>query len=137
MGPSSEYLLLATDFQSVCNQTLFLVLIHTKIVSMTTEKPADSKREEYRKYLEKAGVLDALTKVLVGLYEEPEKPNNALDFLKMNLGANGPEAADIEALKLEVTELRQKTEQLTEENAELKQKLQQYEPAAEEAAPEN
>merc|ERR1712241_748341 len=41
----------------------------------------------------------------------------------MNLGANGPEAADIEALKLEVTELRQKTEQLTEENAELKQKL--------------
>jgi len=104
---------------------------------MTTEKPADSKREEYRKYLEKAGVLDALTKVLVGLYEEPEKPNNALDFLKMNLGANGPEAADIEALKLEVTELRQKTEQLTEENAELKQKLQQYEPATEEAAPEN
>merc|ERR1711944_201267 len=55
----------------------------------------------------------------------------------MNLGANGPEAADIEALKLKVTELRQKTEQLTEENTELKQKLQQYEPAAEEAAPEN
>ena len=41
----------------------------------------------------------------------------------MHLGANGPEAADIEALKLEVTELRQKNEQLAEENAELKQKV--------------
>ena len=30
-----------------------------------------------------AGVMDALTKVLVGLYEEPEKPSNALEFLKV------------------------------------------------------
>lgn len=61
--------------------------------------------------------------VLVGLYEEPEKPNNALDFLKQHLGASGPETADVEALKLEVTELRQKVEQLTEENQELKAKV--------------
>ncbi|XP_022291570.1 c-Myc-binding protein-like [Crassostrea virginica] len=92
---------------------------------MTTYRGADSKREEFRRYLEKAGVLDALTKVLVGLYEEPEKPNNALDFLKQHLGASGPETADTEALKLEVSELRQKVEQLTEENQELKAKLQQ------------
>lgn len=104
---------------------------------MTSYKPADSKREEFRKYLEKAGVLDALTKVLVGLYEEPEKPNNALDFLKHHLGANGPESADIEALKLEVTDLRQKVEHLQEENNDLKSKLQQYEPQTEEQAPEN
>jgi len=104
---------------------------------MTSFKPADSKREEFRKYLEKAGVLDALTKVLVGLYEEPEKPNNALDFLKQHIGASGPEAADIEALKLEVSELRQKNEQLSEEALELRSKLQQYEPATEEQAPEN
>ncbi len=44
-------------------------------------------------------------------------------YLQTNLGATGPESADIEALKLEVTELRQKVEQLTEENAELKQKV--------------
>ena len=99
---------------------------------MTTYKAGDSKREEFRKYLEKSGVLDALTKVLVGLYEEPEKPNNALDFLKLNIGVGGPETADVEALKLEVTELKQKIEQLSEENVELKQKLAQFEPPAEE-----
>ncbi|XP_046374388.1 c-Myc-binding protein-like [Haliotis cracherodii] len=104
---------------------------------MTTYRAADSKREEFRKYLEKAGVLDALTKVLVGLYEEPEKPNNALDFLRQHIGAAGPDTADVEALKLEVSELRTKCEQLQEENNELKSKMQQYEPQAEQEAPEN
>merc|ERR1712154_85715 len=105
--------------------------------TMTSYKAADSKREEFRKYLEKAGVLDALTKVLVGLYEEPEKPNNALDFLRQHLGASGPDTADVEALKLEVTELRQKCEQLQEENNDLKAKVQQYEPPTEPEVPEN
>ena len=48
-------------------------------------KAVDNKREEFRRYLEKSGVLDALTKTLVCLYEEPEKPNNAVDFLRKNL----------------------------------------------------
>jgi len=103
---------------------------------MTSFKPADSKREEFRKYLEKSSILDALTKVLVGLYEEPEKPNNALDFLRQHIGAAGPEAADMEALKLEVTELRQKNESFTDEIQELKAKLAQYEPPQEEPTPE-
>ena len=30
----------------------------------------EQKKEEFRKYLEKNGVIDQLTKVLVGLYEE-------------------------------------------------------------------
>lgn len=41
---------------------------------------SESKREEFRRYLEGAGVLDALTKVLVGLYEEPDKPPDALEY---------------------------------------------------------
>lgn len=62
--------------------------------------------------------------MLVGLYEEPEKPNNALDFLRQHIGTNGPETADVESLKLEVAELRQKVEQLSEENTELKAKVE-------------
>lgn len=44
-------------------------------------------------------------------------------FLKQHLGASGPESADVEALKLEVAELRQKVEQLSEENGDLKAKV--------------
>lgn len=45
-----------------------------------TRKNAETKREEFRKYLESNGILDALTKVLVGLYEEPEKPMDPLEY---------------------------------------------------------
>ncbi len=46
-----------------------------------------------------------------------------ISFLKQHLNVSGPEAADVESLKLEVTELRQKCEQLQEENVELKAKV--------------
>jgi hypothetical protein len=39
----------------------------------------ESKKEDFRKYLEKSGVIDQLTRVLVGLYEEPDKPANAIE----------------------------------------------------------
>jgi hypothetical protein len=63
---------------------------------------ADTKKEAYRKYLESAGVVDALTKgaspakspallqvfltstvlaVLVSLYEEPDKPRSAVEYV--------------------------------------------------------
>lgn len=48
---------------------------------------SEQKKEEFRKYLERNGIIDQLTKVLVGLYEEPEKPNNPIEFIKKCLGA--------------------------------------------------
>ena len=51
-------------------------------VKLQTYQTPESKKEEFRKYLEKSGVIDALTKVLVGLYEEPERPPNAVDYIK-------------------------------------------------------
>jgi hypothetical protein len=71
----------------------------------------ESKKEEFRKYLERSGVIDALTKVLVALYEEPEKPANALDFIKQYLGA--PTSGDVETMKAEKDELVKKNEELT------------------------
>ena len=59
----------------------------------------DSKKEAFRQYLEKAGVIDSLTKVLVSLYEEPDKPSEAINFVKSHLGA--PTTEEFEALKAE------------------------------------
>ncbi|CAH8638730.1 unnamed protein product [Schistosoma margrebowiei] len=92
---------------------------------MSSYKPGNCKREEFRKYLEKSGVIDALTKVLVGLYEEPEKPDNALEFMKKHLQAESPDPSDVEAMKVEISELKQKVEMLESENAELKQSINQ------------
>ncbi|CAM9645931.1 unnamed protein product, partial [Ectocarpus sp. 13 AM-2016] len=78
-------------------------------------KTPESKKEEFRKYLEKSGVIDALTKVLVGLYEEPERPPNAVDYIKRYMGA--PTGVDAEAMRLQ-------NEEFKRENEELRSKLQ-------------
>eukprot|EP00053_Salpingoeca_punica_P012497 m.111941 g.111941 ORF g.111941 m.111941 type:complete len:94 (+) comp15961_c0_seq8:1879-2160(+) len=83
----------------------------------------EAKKEEFRKYLEKGGVIDALSKVLVGLYEEPEKPGNALEFLQRHLQGGAPNTADVESLRAENAALKLKNEQLETELEELKKKL--------------
>ncbi|XP_014022108.1 c-Myc-binding protein [Salmo salar] len=103
---------------------------------MAHYRASESKREHFRRYLEKAGVLDSLTSVLVALYEETEKPNNALDFLKQHLGVAGQESADTEALQQELRDMRQRCELLAEENKDLKNRLQRYEPTQEDGAAE-
>lgn len=69
-----------------------------------------SKKEEFRRYLEQTGVLDALTKVLVGLYEEPERPQHAVDYIKRYIGA--PPNVDVDGLKRENKQLKQELLQL-------------------------
>ncbi|XP_029050874.1 c-Myc-binding protein isoform X2 [Osmia lignaria lignaria] len=88
---------------------------------MSNFKPPDSKREEFRKYLERAGVMDALTKVLVSLYEEPEKPEDALEYIRQNLGGITDVDVEVEMLKKELEEAKAKI-------IELKAKLVKYEP---------
>ncbi|CAB9501231.1 C-Myc binding protein [Seminavis robusta] len=75
-----------------------------------------SKKEEFRRYLEKTGVLDALTKVLVGLYEEPERPGNAIGYIKQYMGA--PTNVDVEGLQKENAELKRQIEKLRKQAGE-------------------
>jgi len=48
--------------------------------------------------------------VLVGLYEEPERPPNAVDYIKRYMGA--PTGVDVEALRQENEALRKEREEL-------------------------
>ncbi|XP_011346155.1 c-Myc-binding protein isoform X2 [Ooceraea biroi] len=80
------------------------------------------KREEFRRYLEKCGVMDALTRILVSLYEETEKPADALDYIRKNLGSI------IEDDPSEVDNLKKELEESKAKIVELKSKLLKYEP---------
>ena len=82
----------------------------------------EAKKEEFRNYLEKAGVIDQLTKVLVGLYEEPEKPGNAIEFIKKCLGA--PSDTDVEQLKADNEELKRQKAELEKKIEDLKRDLE-------------
>jgi chromosome segregation ATPase len=66
-----------------------------------------SKKEEFQQYLEKSGVIDSLTKVLVGLYEAPDKPASAIEFIRTYLSCESS-TADVEELQAKVEELTAK-----------------------------
>ncbi|XP_008278809.1 C-Myc-binding protein [Stegastes partitus] len=97
---------------------------------MAHHRGPDPKREQFRRYLEKAGVIDSLTSVLVSLYEEREKPSNALEFVKQHLSAVGHPSPDTETLQQEVIDLRQRCARLAEENKDLKTRLRRHEPVS-------
>ncbi|XP_043482048.1 c-Myc-binding protein [Leptopilina heterotoma] len=80
---------------------------------MSNYKPIDAKREEFRKYLEHAGVMDALTKVLVSLYEETDKPEDALEYVRKHLGGITESTSEVENLKKELDEANAKVTELT------------------------
>ena len=89
---------------------------------MASVQTTEAKKEEFRTYLEKAGVIDQLTKELVGLYEEPEKPGNAVDFIKKCLGA--PSDTDVEELRAENEELKRTKADLQRRIEELERDLE-------------
>ncbi len=43
------------------------------------------KNEEFLRYMQNAGLIDQITKVMVGLYEENIKPNNPQELSLSNL----------------------------------------------------
>ena len=59
--------------------------------------------------------MDALTKVLVGLYEEQDRPQQAVEYIKRYLGAHV--GVDVDALKRENEELKKKVDRLQKQLA--------------------
>lgn len=88
----------------------------------------DCEREKFRVYVEKSGVMSILTDALVGLYELPQKPEDAMTFIRKALGQSPSEMHKI-------TMLEDKVKELEEENKSLKKQLsrQQQQPPVEEA----
>ena len=84
------------------------------------ENKIDSKRENFRKYLETGNVMDALTSALVSLYEEPEQPADPLNYIRQVIGAG--EGVDIDALVRRNQELKEEIASLNQQIADLEQK---------------
>ena len=59
----------------------------------------------------------------MGLYEEPEKPGNALEFIQQHMTATAASTGDVETLQQENAELKSANEQLQARVAELTQQL--------------
>ncbi|AEC06272.1 unnamed protein product [Arabidopsis thaliana] len=88
---------------------------------MRYKEEKEVKKEAFRKYLESSGVLDSLTKVLVSLYEQNDKPSSALEFIQQKLG--GPSVSDYEKLQAEKSDLQIKYNELLAKHQETLREL--------------
>jgi hypothetical protein len=61
------------------------------------------------------------------LYEEPERPPNAVDYIKRYMGA--PTGVDVEALRVENEELKKEVAELRATQEEMSQRLREVEEA--------
>ncbi|XP_043691703.1 c-Myc-binding protein homolog [Telopea speciosissima] len=87
------------------------------------EMDKEAKKEAFRKYLESSGVLDALTKVLVALYEQNDKPSSAIEFIQQKLC--GPTVLEHERLQAEMSDLQIKYNELLAAHKKTRQELEE------------
>lgn len=69
------------------------------------------KRDEFRKYLEGTGVTDKLTTALMKLYQEIEKPEEPIVFIRKQLGDDCP-PEKMGELEEKINELKRKNKEL-------------------------
>lgn len=62
----------------------------------------DKKREEFRKYLEGAGAIENLTQALVKLYEQKNKPDDAVKFLRKEMCKSCHDEEEFEMLEADL-----------------------------------
>ncbi|TDG45073.1 hypothetical protein AWZ03_008498 [Drosophila navojoa] len=75
----------------------------------------ESKRVQYRKYLERAGVIDALSKALIKLYEEQNKPEDAIRFVRKFMCESCPDDAQYDLMKNDLDEAKTTIARLEQE----------------------
>uniref|UniRef100_A0A182QH43 c-Myc-binding protein n=1 Tax=Anopheles farauti TaxID=69004 RepID=A0A182QH43_9DIPT len=72
---------------------------------MSNYKPIDPAKEEFRKYLDRNGIMDAITKVLVRCHIE--RPENALEYMVTSMAeCHAPMKADLIAANMEIQRLK-------------------------------
>ncbi|XP_065218025.1 c-Myc-binding protein [Planococcus citri] len=97
---------------------------------MMPSRSIDSKREEFRKYLETAGVMDTITRILTMIYECTDKPADPLQFLRDEILKSSPVLLEETANAKYLESARERITKLETENENLKKEIERLKAAA-------
>ncbi|KAG4080088.1 hypothetical protein HA402_014528 [Bradysia odoriphaga] len=76
----------------------------------------EARKEEFRKYLEESGVISALTKAIIKLYEmKYDRPESAVEFIQQHLVDSSPSLTEYQNVLNELEESRAKIAALERE----------------------
>lgn len=70
--------------------------------------------------MEGCGFIDNISKALIQLYEEPNKPEDVTKFIRKRLCESCPDEEEFDAIKIEMEEARIKIQKLKKELNSLK-----------------
>lgn len=92
----------------------------------------NGKRENFKTYLNKFGVIEALTNVLAKIYELDIKPTDPLDYIRTNMTETIHEREELKILKTKHENILSQIQKMKEENINLAKVIKELENYGEE-----
>lgn len=80
--------------------------------AFSSEFQFEGKRAEFRKYLEATGATEKMTKTLMKLYQEEDRPAESLLYIVKHLSEGLPDSEEVIELKAEVKKLTQEKDKI-------------------------
>lgn len=85
----------------------------------------NGKREDFKKYLNRLGVIEALTKVLIDLYEMEERPTDPLDYIRTHMTETINEREELKILQIQHDNMVAQIREMEEENMKIAKTLKE------------
>lgn len=94
-------------------------------MSHQIDQSLEKMREDFKKYLIKSNVFEALTKVLISIYELEIKPTNPLDYIRTHMTEIIDEKEELKLLKNKYDTIVTQIHEMEEENMNLAKTLKE------------
>ncbi|CAG7716815.1 unnamed protein product [Allacma fusca] len=85
------------------------------------------RRKEFIKFVMTCGIKSAIVRAIVSLYEQPTKPDDALEYITCFLGASLPSEDEVKGQLEKLQQMRDRISALDVENQTLREKLEELE----------
>lgn len=86
-----------------------------------------NKREEFKKYLNELGVIDALTNVLANLYKLEIRPSDPLDYIRTHMTEIVSEKEELNILKAHYNSMVSQIQEMQADNMKLAKTIKELE----------
>lgn len=86
-----------------------------------------SKYKEFKKYLNKSGLIEAMTDILANLYELEERPTDPLDYIRTHMTETIKEREELEKLKSVYHVMVNQIQEMENENINLAKAIKELE----------
>lgn len=85
----------------------------------------NSKREDFKNYLNRLGVIEVLTKVLIDLYDMEIRPTDPLDYIRTHITETIKEKEELKILQIQHDNMVVQIREMEEENMKIAKTLKE------------